>query len=333
MKRLILLIFVVSIIVLPSCEDGRTTPFTAYISAMDTDCSITLYSDEEMAQQCKETLLMLESRFSVTLSGSPVNALNSGKTVKADTHLKAIIEKSNELYRLTDGTFNPCVYPLVRLWGFTGEEYSVPDDEEIKATVAQVADSYIKVKGDSALLKGMVDFGGIAKGYAAELLGDMLKSNGVDAAFISLGGNIKTIGNKPDGELWRVGISSPQGGGKLLGTLAFKGEQSVVTSGSYIRNFTVDGKTYHHIIDPYTGYPVDNGLVSVTVITKDACLADGLSTAFFVMGVDSALEKARELDVSIVLVTEDSIYISKAIKEKFTLDGEIKGKYKVIYTN
>jgi len=152
----------------------------------------------------------------------------------------------------------------------------------------------------------------------------------VEAAVVSLGGNIVTVGKKPDGSDWKIGINSPKGGGSLLGTLSV-GECAVVTSGSYFRNFTEDGKLYHHIIDPETGMPADNGLVSVTVVADDAALADGLSTAFFVMGMEKALSIAQSLDVQTVFVTENQIFVSGGLKEKFTPDGTVEGEYEIIY--
>lgn len=333
MKRIITALLLLAFMALPSCTEGRAEVYSVSITAMDTSCTVTVYGEDNKAaaDACKELLLGIEAELSVTLSGSKVYALNTGGKVETGTHLKAVAEKAIGIKSITDGAFEPCIYPLVKLWGFTTGDNRVPSSKAITEAVGLVNNSVLKVSGNTvSITDGMVDFGGITKGYAADMLAEELKGAGVEAAVISLGGNIKTLGSKPNGKPWNIGISSPDGGGKLLGTLAV-GECAVVTSGSYIRNFTENGKLYHHIIDPRTGYPADNGLVSVTVVCDDAAMADGLTTAFFVMGMEKASSLAKALGVDTVFVTDDCIYVSAGLKEKFTPDDSTRDEYSVIY--
>lgn len=142
----------------------------------------------------------------------------------------------------------------------------------------------------------MLDFGGIAKGYAAEKCAKLLEAAGIEAALLSLGGNLQTVGTKPDGSAWAVGIADPENPTQAIATLTFTGSLALVTSGGYQRYFEEDGVRYHHILDPKTGYPARSGLASVTILAESGTLADALSTALFVMGLDAAAEFWRGSD-------------------------------------
>ncbi len=334
MRKFLITILAFVLVALPSCTEGGAEVYTAYGTAMDTNVTVTVYGGDSsaVADGCLELLYNLEAEFSVTASGSKLYRLNQGDTVKDEGHFYTVCGLANEINLLTDGAYDPCVYPIVKLWGFTTGEYKVPDKDELSAALKLVKESDISFteNGISISGGGMADLGGIAKGYAAEVLKSYIKESGAESAVISLGGNILTVGVKPDGTRWNIGISSPKNNGKLLGTLKVE-ECAVVTSGSYLRNFEQDGKIYHHIIDPASGMPADNGLVSVTVVADDSALADGLSTAFFVMGIEKSMALAKEVGAETIFVTESEIYVSDGLKEKFTPDASVEGVYKVIY--
>ena len=163
-----------------------------------------------------------------------------------------------------------------------------------------------------------IDLGGIAKGYTSARLMDVFRSYGLTSGLVSLGGNVQVLGTKPDGSLWRVGIENPQGG-DYLGVLSTK-DAAVITSGGYERYFEENGKHYHHILDPATGYPAESGLVSVTIVSPDGTLADALSTALFVMGRERAEEywRAHADEFDVILQDEGgTIYVSQGIWENF----------------
>ncbi len=330
MKRLSAAFLLVSLIMLSACNHSNAESYTAYTTGMDTSASITVYGGGAAdTDDCIKLFKELEKQLSVTDEGSAVYRLNTNGSVEASGDLQSLIDASNRFYLQTCGAFNPCIYPLVKLWGFTENKNKVPDSESISFAVQTVAGSALSVENCKAVLSdgAMVDFGGIAKGYTSEKMCAKLKENGVTAAIISLGGNIQTMGRKPNGTPWVVGINAPNGNG-LVGTLAL-GEAAVVTSGSYIRNFTQNGKLYHHIIDPKTGYPVDNGLVSVTVVASDGVSADALATAFFVMGKEKALSVYESFGVEAVFITEDTVSVTKGLEQKFTPDESIEGVYKI----
>lgn len=311
--------------------------YTAYTAAMDTSATILVYGNEnrQAAEDCARLFEKMDAELSVTNEKSAVFALNRDGETGASEDLTYLINQSNRLKAETGGAFNVCVYPIVKLWGFTTGEYRVPSDAEVEAAVSLLRSAAIRAEGGRALLSegAEADFGGIAKGYASEKMASLLKTSGVKAAVISLGGNIRTVGAKPDGAPWRIGINSPKGGGKgggLIGTLEV-GECAVVTSGSYLRCFTSGGRFCHHIIDPATGCPAESGLVSVTVVASDAALADGLSTAFFVMGAEKARALAKKLGVEAVFVTDDTIKVTAGLKDSFAPDETAGDAYTVEY--
>ena len=171
-----------------------------------------------------------------------------------------------------------------------------------------------------------IDLGGIAKGYTSSRIMDIYKEKGVTSGLVNLGGNAQVFGTKPDGSLWRVAVQSPDSEDEYLGVLEMK-DKAIITSGGYERYFEKDGVTYHHIIDPSTGYPADNGLISVTIVSADGTLADGLSTSLFVMGKDKATDywKAHSDEFDMILLTDDEkLYVSEGIKDSFTSDREFE---------
>lgn len=335
MKRsLAILLIIAFITALPSCKEGRAETYSAFVTAMDTRGEIRVYgaSHKAAADDCVALMHELDKQLSVTDKEGLVYQLNNSGETKLTATLEELCTAAISISAATNGAFNPFVYPLVRLWGFTTDSPNVPEKDAIEAACATVAGTSLSFEEESVRILGggAVDFGGIAKGYAADKMEALLKEKGVDAAIISLGGNIKTIGTKPDGSPWTVGINSPKADLALLGVLRV-GECAVVTSGSYIRNFTENGKTYHHIIDPSTGCPAETGLVSVTVVADSALVADSLATAFFVLGMEKARPIAEQFGVDTVFVTQDTIYVSGGLKEKFTPDREVEGVYTVVF--
>ena len=169
-----------------------------------------------------------------------------------------------------------------------------------------------------------IDLGGIAKGYTSSKVMDIFKENGISSAVISLGGNVQALNGKPDGSDWRVAVENPADTENYLGVLSIK-DKAVITSGGYERYFEQDGKTYHHIIDPSTGYPANNGLTSVTIVSDDGTLADGLSTSLFIMGPEKAQEywKKHSDEFDTILVKDDgSILVSEGIADNFTSESD-----------
>ena len=265
---------------------------------------------------------------SMRINGNIVH-LNDTKLLPADT--ENIISRSVEISRLTEGNADITVYPLVSAWGFTTGEYAVPTEEVIKGLLDNTGYENITLSENTVTVPEnfQLDLGSIAKGYAGEICAEMLRSEGVPSAILNLGGNIQTVGEKPDGSPWKVAVTDPFSQSDIICTVEVR-DKAVVTSGNYQRYFIADnGKKYCHIIDPKTGYPADNGLASVTVIGDSGTYCDGLSTALFVMGKDKSAEfwkERRDFDMIIteangnVLVTEN-IYKSTVFSDSSNITG------------
>lgn len=178
-----------------------------------------------------------------------------------------------------------------------------------------------------------IDFGGIAKGYTSARIMDIFRACGIKSGLVNLGGNVQALGTKKDGSSWRVAVQDPQDTDQYLGVLSIQ-DKAVITSGGYERYFEQDGRTYHHIIDPKTGYPVENGLISVSIVTADGTLADGLSTSVFIMGKEAATEYWRNHsdEFDMILMTDDrEIYVTEGIADSFESEMDtkiIEKKYK-----
>ena len=234
-------------------------------------------------------------------------------------HALHLTRQSVALGTMTDGALDVTLTPVIKAWGFLGGEHRVPTDNELDELLKKVDFSKIETDGNCVTLpEGMeISFGAVAKGYTGDLLMEHFKAQGIKSAIVSLGGNVQALGLKPDGSKWNVAVKDPFGGGNLA-TLKVDGK-AVVTSGGYERYFEQDGETYWHIIDPYTGAPAKSGLVSVTIVCDSGVMADGLSTALFVMGLDGAIEFWRSNGgFDAVFVTEDgSVYVTEGIANDF----------------
>jgi thiamine biosynthesis lipoprotein len=273
-----------------------------------------------------------------------INA-NGGGVLSRDTAY--LTEVSLDLHDSTGGAFDISVYPLMELWGFTSQfedeagntgtaRREAPAANEIADTLARVDASKIEYDAETGSIvlpdQMQIDFGGIAKGYTSQCIADIFRSNGVTSALIDLGGNIQTVGGKPDGSPWKVALND-RNRGTFLGVVQVK-DMAVISSGGYERNFTAsDGKVYHHIIDPATGYPADNGFsvdASVSIICSDGTMADGLSTSLYVMGPEKAIEywRAHSDEFDFVLMTDDDkMYVSEGIEDCFSSDTY---KYEIV---
>ena len=323
MKKGLFSLFICICVFLCGCYYPQKRSATFF--AMDTVMEISLYGEEKLLGGCKDVIYDLEKKLSVTDDKSDVYILNSNGRHTFDEDTLGLILRAIELCDLTGGAVDVTVYPLVKAWGFTTGEHRVPENGEISSLLSSVGYKKVIVSGSEVSLQsGMaIDLGAIAKGYASDKIVEYLKDNGVKSAIINLGGNVYALGKKPDGSPWRVAVENPFGGG-YIGILSVE-DKCVITSGSYERFFTEGGKTYCHIIDPSTGYPADNGLVSVSVICSDGTFSDALSTALFVMGKERAIEFYKtHVGFDVILVEADgSITISEGIENTFERSADI----------
>ncbi|MBE6733958.1 MAG: FAD:protein FMN transferase [Ruminococcaceae bacterium] len=303
----------------------------AEIYALDTIIEITAYGEkaQEAITAAKAEIYALEKLFSVTDTDSDTHRINTaqGNPVKVSDEVYTIIEKSLEYNTLTKGNFDITLYNVTKLWGFTTDSQRVPEDYEITEALKNTGSHKVTLYGNNEISVSegtALDLGAVAKGYIGDRVAEVLSDSGAEYGIISLGGNIRTFGEKADGSKWRTGIRHPHENGYFI--IADTGEVSVITSGAYQRNFTVDGKTYHHIINPETGYPSESDAQSVTIIGTDGALCDALSTAVFIGGTEYADKLYKELQnfEYIILSKDNTVYASQGLKGSLELSHNYK---------
>lgn len=304
---------------LSGCRAADTTPVSKTGFYFDTVIKITLYGDvpDSLFDDCFALCEKEEALISRTLEGSDVYRINHAGaapvTVSDDT--ASLISSALSYSRLTNGAFDCSIAPLVSLWDIKNNKGVIPSDQQIASALSLVDYNGIQLDGNTVTLSNAassIDLGGIAKGYIADKLKELLLSKGVTSALINLGGNVCVIGTKPDGSPFNIGIQKPFAEEGTPITSVKIANQSLVTSGTYERYFEKDGRIYHHILDPSTGWPCDNGLNSVTILSDASVDGDALSTACFVLGLEKGLQLIESLpDVEAMFITtEDELIYS-----------------------
>lgn len=267
------------------------------VFCMDTVMDLQIWGHErqQAMDAIVELLKALERTWSATDANAFLSALNRGEGTP-DKAQQAFLDQALALQERTDGAFDPKLGSIIALWGFYDDAYRVPTAQEL--TEAKNAPKW--------------DLGALVKGYAGFRAVEILEQFDIDRAILNLGGNIQTYGEKENGTPWNIGVQNPAGG-DALGALAIHGTMAVVTSGDYQRYFELDGVRYHHILDPKTGMSADSGLSSVTVICADGAVADALSTALFVMGLEEAIALWRQSDdfEAVFLLQDGTIYATE----------------------
>ncbi len=281
-------------------------------------------------------LKSVDEKLSYREHGSEIDILNNsyaaGGIYTLSPDILMYLQKEMDIYKETKGAFSPCILPLSKLWGIEDGEARVPKESEIEAVLEHTNADNIVVTDEGMTFNDVnmaIDFGAVGKGIAAdEVLSELSKSS-VKGAVISVGGTIATYGVKGSDTMWHIGIQDPRAeDGNVFAVLDVNGGTVISTSGDYEKYFEVDGKRYHHIFDPGTGYPADNGVISVTIATNNGFLSDALSTACFVMGVDKGLEYAEIKGVDAIIVTSDkNVYITKDLRKRLHIKNT---EYKLV---
>ena len=311
LNRLILLCSV--IIFLCGCSMTTKEPLSKTGFYFDTVITITLYDskDEEILNTCFEYCKEFENLVSRTIPTSDISRINtaSGSSVEVSDTTIDLLKKGMEYGDMTGGVFDITIAPLMELWDIKNNPGNVPSEVDITDALSHVNYKNIVIDGNTVTLtdpKAAIDLGGIAKGYMADQLKEYLLSEGVTSAIINLGGNVLTIGEKPEGTSFNIGIQKPFDKQNATITSVQVKDSSVVTSGSYERYFKVDDTIYHHILNTETGYPCDNGLLSVTILSEKSIDGDALSTACFALGLEEGQKLIESLDdVDAIFVTAD----------------------------
>ena len=315
-KRILVFFLLLALIFLPSgCAGETVTKQSAVGFYLDTVITLTAYvKDVQVLNDALAECGRYERMLSRTIEGSDVWNINhaGGSPVSVSDDTAAILETALRVSELSGGAFDVTIAPVSTLWDFTSGAAVLPDADVISEAAARVDYTKIRLEGNTVTLPEgmMIDLGGIAKGYIADAVKQYLVDRGVTSGILSFGGNIVAIGLKPDGTLWRVGIQDiDQPTGAYMLVTANSGG-STVTSGIYERGFELDGQYYHHILDTATGWPVQNELASVTILSESSVWGDALSTAAFALGMQGGTELIEGLEgIEAIFIQRDRTVI------------------------
>lgn len=306
---------------------------TMDVFAMDTYMTVTAYGTkaEAAVTAAIDEIQRLDELLTATGETGEIYQVNQSGGGFLSEDGMYLLERSLELYQNTEGAFNVAIFPVMKTWGFVDDVFAVPEAEQLHEALALAVPEEIQIAPEDAgvtfLKEGMaIDFGGIAKGYTSVRVTEILKDYGIASAVINLGGNVQVMGTKTDGSAWRVGVINPANPDNTIGVLE-TADKAVITSGGYERYFEQDGICYHHIIDPATGYPAENGLASVTIVSADGVLADGLSTSLFVMGQEKGTQYWREHSeqFDVIFVTDGGeIFATEGLADAFTSEKSVQ---------
>ena len=285
-----------------------------------------LHAEDSLAAVCREVAWIegLLSRFLPDSEISRVNGSAGMKSEKVSLETYDVLSKAVEFSRCFPGCFDVTIEPLVTLWHIGKESLAQPDASSIKQVLPLVnyRDLILDPCEMTAGLRNAgqsVDPGGIGKGFAGDRIREVFKGLGISSACSNLGGNVVTVGAKPDGSPWQIGIQHPRQENRLVGSVSVV-NQTVVTSGDYQRCFTdSQGKRHHHILDPTTGYPAESGLISVSIVAENSLAADALSTVLFVAGMEKGLEFLKSFpQTEAILVGSDlQVYVTQGLRYRF----------------
>lgn len=315
--------------VIPVLAKEEVQKYTNTDFAMDTVVSETLYTTgDDINASIGNKLREIESGLlSWTEEDSQISKLNAaaGETTEVSDELAGYLAQIEQLAEDSDGAFDPTIGRIIRLWDIDGEDPHIPEQSELDDLLKDVGYQKVTLNGNKVTLEKdtTLDLGATGKGIGCDVIADYLKDQkDVTGMILNLGGSsVMAYGQKPDDSQWKVAVTDPRDTeGDYLGAIAIEGGEFLSTSGDYEKYFMEDGKRYHHILDPKTGYPVWNGLTSVTVVCDSGLFADGLSTACFVLGMDDALELLEKYDADAMFVDEDkNIYLTPGMEERFEL--------------
>ena len=317
-------------------DAGSQEPVSATAIKLNTAVTVTIYDsqDRELLTECMNLCDKYEKIFSRTASDSELYQLNHREltpvagtedTFQISDPLAELIRKGLYYSELSEGAFDIAIEPLTSLWDFTAEDPQVPEDRLIQKALTKCDYHNVSVSDNNEVIlkteDTAIELGAIAKGYIADRLKDYLISQGVKSAIINLGGNVLCIGGKPNDSSFKIGIQKPFADrSETIAVMDIK-DKSVVSSGVYERCFEQDGTLYHHLLNPRTGYPYDNGLIAVTIISDESVDGDALSTTCFALGLEDGMKLAESLDnVQAFFVTSDyEIHYTKDFQKEITV--------------
>ena len=290
--KIAIIIFLTSFfaLLLPGCG-RKAAPRTEQVFALDTIVSVTYYDDADRAA-VRDALALCEDYelvFSRTKPESELYQLNAAGSMTVSPELREVLALALDDCRESGGRYDVTLGAVSALYDFSGEP-RVPDEAVLAEALRHVGWEKVRIEGDTVTLgdpAAVLDLGSIAKGWIADRMKELLISRGVAHAIISLGGNVLTLGSRPDGTAYKIGIQYPEKDSTALAATVAVRDESVVTSGVYERFFVENGETYHHLLDPATGQPIRNGLLAVSVVGPCSARCDALSTLCFALGAEA----------------------------------------------
>ncbi len=313
------------------------TPISRTETLLHTAVQIQIFHEGEAVEAAMEEvyayMAAMEVQFSTNLEGSDVYRINQAageEAVVVDKETFAVVKQALHIAEQSGGKFDVTIGAVTNLWQIGSDDARKPNDEEIKAALEVIDYRKITLNEENLTVKledkGMViELGGISKGYIGGRVKDILASYGVTTAIINLGGNVVVMGTSPSSdEGWNVGVQDPdESRGQVVGTQRVT-DGAVVTSGIYERFLEVDGVKYHHILDPKTGYPLDNEVSGVTVFARTSFEGDSYSTALFLFGIEEGIEFVESIDgLEAVFVDKDhGVHLTSGLKDSFKLTNE-----------
>ncbi len=318
----------ISLCLLSSCAN-QPQMYTASTFAMDTMISQQAYGENATPamQEVNVALADFDAQMSLYNPDSDISAINNSAGIapaNVSPQTVSLLKDTLALSQQSKGAFTATIAPLSLLWGVTSDSPKVPSQAEIDALLPLVDDTAVKVSDTSVYLTqpGMaLDLGGVAKGAACDIVKEIYTKNSIDSALISIGGNVYAHGTKPDGTAFRVGFRDPNRSDQSYIAAVEMTNEVIAISGGYERFFEVDGKRYIHILDPRTGYPVENDIVSVGVISEVGIEADFWSTALFVSGSEKAIAYMQDGGKAILLDDLGTLYVSATLKDRFEMSS------------
>jgi thiamine biosynthesis lipoprotein len=271
----------------------------------------------DLKEQIEKRLSEINQSMSTYIKDSEISRFNELRSVGARFRVSddfmQVVKFGETIYQLSEGAWDGTVNPLVDLWGFgpTQREWIIPQVHQINALLPRIGYSHIDIVEPNVLAKNIarvtLDLNSIAKGFAVDQISRLIQTSGFNHYLVEIGGEVYAAGYRKDGKQWRVGINRPQKDAALneVYKVVSLYNKAFATSGDYRNFFEIDGVRYSHVIDPRTGYPVSNGVVSVSIIADNCTLADGLATAIMVMGAGKGIELANRLDnVECLIIVE-----------------------------
>lgn len=262
---------------------------------------------ETILNSAFELVKNLENKLSIYNEKSEISELNKYKRYRVSPEVLEVIKKAIYISEITDGAFDITCKPIIFLYKKKNQEEQMPTEEEIKQVLKKVGWKKIEIKGNEVILKdgSEIDLGGIAKGYIVDKVAGFLRIKGIKNGLVNAGGDIYCWGKNPERKKWKIGIENPFDEGLIIGNFEIT-NRGIATSGNYKRYIKIKKQKLGHIVNPKTGFPVENIPVSVTVVAPDCITADGIATGVFVLGIEKGLKLINKIkDVECLIIDKD----------------------------